>query len=77
MLFTDSTYTKHQDIYDQESLRKSGFLYSALQSPIQYCAVTAITCVVRLSPKVKHRILTTLTRDIQCESLLRTRQSVI
>ena len=34
-------YTKHQDIHDQESFRKSGFLYSALQSPIQNCVVTA------------------------------------
>ena len=41
MLFADRTYTKHQDIYDQESFRKSGFLYSALQSPIQFCLVTA------------------------------------
>ena len=41
MLFTDRAYTKHQDIHDQESFRKSTFLYSALQSPIQYCAVTA------------------------------------
>ena len=41
MLITNSSYTKHQDIHDQESLRKSGFLYSALQSPIQYCVVTA------------------------------------
>ena len=35
--------TKHQDIHDQESFRKAGFLYSALQSPVQYCVVTAIT----------------------------------
>ena len=41
MLFTNRAYTKHQAIHDQESLRKSGFLYSALQSPIQYCVVTA------------------------------------
>ena len=41
MLFTNRAYTKHQDIHDQESFRKSGFLYSALQSPIQYCVVTA------------------------------------
>ena len=40
MLFTNRAYTKHQDIHDQESLRKSGFLYSALQSPIQYYLVT-------------------------------------
>ena len=43
MLFTNRAYTKHQDIHDQESFRKSVFLYSALQSPIQYCVVTAIT----------------------------------
>jgi len=41
MLFTNRVYTKHQDIHDQESFRKSGFLYSALQSPIQYCVLTA------------------------------------
>ena len=41
MLFTNRAYTKHQDIHDQESFRKSGFPYSALQSPIQYCVVTA------------------------------------
>ena len=35
MLFTNRAYTKHQDIHDQESFGKSGFLYSALQSPIQ------------------------------------------
>ena len=55
MLFTNRAYTKHQDIHDQESFRKSGFLYSALQSPIQHCVVTAVTFVVRLSPKGKHR----------------------
>ena len=36
MLFTKRAYTKHQDIHNQESFRKSGFLYSALQSPIQH-----------------------------------------
>ena len=41
MLFTNRTYTKYQDIHDQKSFRKSGFLYSALQSPIQFCLVTA------------------------------------
>ena len=41
MLFTNRAYTKLQDIHDQESFRKSGFLYSGLQSPIQYCMVTA------------------------------------
>ena len=41
MLFTNRAYTKHQDIHDQESFRKTGFLYSALQSLIQYCVVTA------------------------------------
>ena len=41
ILFTNGAYTKHQDIHDQESFRKSGFLYSALKSPIQYCVVTA------------------------------------
>ena len=41
MLFTNRAYTKHQDIHDQQSFRESGFLYSALQSPIQYCVVTA------------------------------------
>ena len=41
MLFTNRTYTKHQDIHDQESFRKSGLPYSAFQSPIQYCMVTA------------------------------------
>ena len=40
MLFTNRAYIKHQDIHDQESFRQSGFLYSALQSPIQYCVVT-------------------------------------
>ena len=33
MVFTNRAYTKHQDIHDQESFRKSGFLYSELQSP--------------------------------------------
>ena len=28
MLFTNTAYTKDQDIHDQESFRKSGFLYS-------------------------------------------------
>ena len=41
MLFTNRIYTKHQDIHDQESFKKSGLLYSAFQSPIQYCVVTA------------------------------------
>ena len=50
MFFTNRAYTKHQDIHDQESFKKSGFLYSALQSPI-----TTVTFVVRLSPKGKHR----------------------
>ena len=40
MLFTNRVYTKHQDIHDQE-IFFSGFFYSALQSPIQYCVVTA------------------------------------
>ena len=31
MLFTNRAYTKHQDIHDQESFGKSGFLYSALR----------------------------------------------
>ena len=41
MLFTIRAYSKHQDIHDQESFRKSGFLYSALQSPIQHYVGTA------------------------------------
>ena len=41
MLFTNRAYTKRQDIHDQESFRKVGFHYSALQSPIQNCVVTA------------------------------------
>ena len=41
MLFKNRAYAKHQDIHNQESFRKSGFLYSAFQSPIQYCVVTA------------------------------------
>ena len=41
MLFTNRAYTKHRDIHDQESFRKSGLPYSALQSPIQYCVITA------------------------------------
>ena len=41
MLFANRAYTKHQDIHDRESFRKWGFLYSALQSPIQFCLVTA------------------------------------
>ena len=53
MLFTNRAYTKHQDIHDQQS--SSGFLYSALQSPIQYCMDTDVTFVVWLSPKKKHR----------------------
>ena len=40
MIFTNRAYTEHQDIHVQDSFRKSGFLYSALQSPIQYCVVT-------------------------------------
>ena len=40
MLFTNRAYTKRQDSHDQESFRKSGFLYSALQSPIQCFVVT-------------------------------------
>ena len=55
MLFTNAAYTKDQDIHDPESFRKSGFLYSALESPIQHCMVTAVTFVVRRSPKEKHR----------------------
>ena len=35
MLFANRVYTKHQDIHDQESLRKSGYPNSALQSPIE------------------------------------------
>ena len=57
MLFTNRIYTKHQDIHDQESFRKSGFLYSAIQSPIQYCVVTAsdteITSLLNRNP-LKH-----------------------
>ena len=30
LLFTNRAYTKRQDIHDQESFIKSGFLYSAL-----------------------------------------------
>ena len=41
MLFSNRAYTKHQHIHDQESFRKMGFFYSALQSPIQYSEVTA------------------------------------
>ena len=41
MLFKNRAYTKHQDIHDGESFRKSWFLYSALKRPIQYCMVTA------------------------------------
>ena len=41
MLFINRAYAKHQGIHDQVSFRKSGFLYSALQSPIQFCLVTA------------------------------------
>ena len=41
MLVTNRSYTKHQDIHDQESFRESEFLYCALQSPVQYCGVTA------------------------------------
>ena len=37
MIFANRNYTKHKDIHDQESFRK----YSALQSPIQFCLVTA------------------------------------
>ena len=54
MLFTNRAYTKHQDIHDQESFRKSGFLYSALQSPIQFFLVTAseieISNLLNLNP---------------------------
>ena len=57
MLFTNRAYTKHQDIHDQESFRKSGFLYSALQSLIQYFVVTAsdieISCLLNRNP-LKH-----------------------
>ena len=35
------TNSKFKDMHDQESFRKSGLLYSAFQSPIQYCVVTA------------------------------------
>ena len=56
MLFTNGAYTKHQDIHGQESFRTSGFLYSALQSPIQYCMVTAsdieISSLLRPRPHV-------------------------
>ena len=41
MLFTNRAYTKHQDIHDHKSFWKSGFLYSPLKSPIQYCVVMA------------------------------------
>ena len=37
MIFANRAYTKHKDIHDQESFKK----YSALQSPIQFCLVTA------------------------------------
>ena len=41
MLFTNRAYTKHQDIHDQESFRKSGFLILHSRVQIQYCVVTA------------------------------------
>ena len=41
MLFAYRAYTKHQYIHVQESSKKSGFLYSALQRPVQHCVVTA------------------------------------
>ena len=40
MLFTNNIHQTSR-YPDQEPFRKSGFLYSALQSPIQYCMVTA------------------------------------
>ena len=40
MLLINRAYAKHQGIHDQVSFRKSGFLYSALQSPIHFCLVT-------------------------------------
>jgi len=57
-LFTNRTYTKQQDIHDQESLGKSGFLYSALQSPIQYFVVTALTFVARQRENMCSRLFT-------------------
>ena len=57
MLFTNRAFTKHQDIHDQESFRKLRFVYSALQSRIQYCVVTAsdieISSVLNRNP-LKH-----------------------
>ena len=41
MLLINRAYAKHQGIHDQVSFRKSGFLYSALQSPIHFSLVTA------------------------------------
>ena len=57
MLFTNRAYTKHQD---QESFRKSGFFYSALHSPIQYCVVTAsdieISSLLNRNPLTQQKI---------------------
>ena len=42
-------------MHDQESFMKSGFLYSALQSPIQYCVVTASDIEISSLLKVKSK----------------------
>ena len=48
MLFTNRAYTK-QDIHDHESFRKSGFLYSALHSPIILGDSGAVSRVDKMS----------------------------
>ena len=48
MLFTNRAYTK-QDIHDHESFRKSGFLYSALHSPIIVGDSGAVSWVDKMS----------------------------
>ena len=53
MLFINRAYAKHQGIHDQVSFRKSGFLYSALQSPIHFCLVTAYDSLLNRNP-LKH-----------------------
>ena len=44
MLFTNRAYTKHQDIHDKESLRKSGFLtpHSRVQSNIVWSQLSRL-----------------------------------
>ena len=76
MLLTYRAYTKYQDIHDQESFRKSGFLYSALQSPNQNCVVTAsdieISSLLNRNPLQQQKIKDFLCNMLECDFLAST-----